>query len=104
MKGRVIMMMLPCVHLFKFHQIKCISLSFRKNIWRGVGGLGGGIFQVLNTNVWCFVLLNINYKLVFEKLCWYMYLCYFMVMHVLMLGYVAQLINWKMWPFYGHLT
>lgn len=35
MKGRVIMMMLPCVHLFKFHQIKCISLSFRKNIWRG---------------------------------------------------------------------
>lgn len=93
-------MMLPCVHLFKFHQIKCISLSFRKNIWRG----GGGIFQVLNTNVWCFVLLNINYKLVFEKLCWYMYLCYFMVMHVLMLGYVAQLINWKMWPFYGHLT
>lgn len=23
---------------------------------------------------------------------------------VLMLGYVAQLINWKMWPFYGHLT
>lgn len=38
MKGRVIMMMLPCVHLFKFHQIKCISLSFRKNIWKGVGG------------------------------------------------------------------
>lgn len=104
MKGRVIMMMLPCVHLFKFHQIKCISLSFRKNIWRGGWGLGGGIFQVLNTNVWCFVLLNMNYKLVFEKLCWYMYLCYFMVMHVLMLGYVAQLINWKMWPFYGHLT
>lgn len=34
----------------------------------------------------------------------HMYLCYFMVMHVLMLGYVAQLINWKMWPFYGHLT
>lgn len=40
MKGRVIMMMLPCVHLFKFHQIKCISLSFRKNIWRG--GVGRG--------------------------------------------------------------
>lgn len=37
MKGRVIMMMLPCVHLFKFHQIKCISLSFRKNICWGVG-------------------------------------------------------------------
>lgn len=37
MKGRVFMMMLPCVHLFKFHQIKCISLSFRKNLWRGVG-------------------------------------------------------------------
>lgn len=34
----------------------------------------------------------------------HMYLCYFMVMHVLMLGCVTQLINWKMWPFYGHLT
>lgn len=43
MKGRVIMMMLPCVHLFKFHQIKCISLSFRKNIWRGLGGWEGDI-------------------------------------------------------------
>lgn len=33
-----------------------------------------------------------------------MYLCDFMVIHVLMLGYVTQLVNWKMWPFYGHLT